>query len=133
MDYRRSRGAKGKALHPKRGEIWLVALEPTVGREIKKTRPALIIQNDTSNEHLDTTIVAPITSKLRLPLSPVHVLIAANDHSGLDSPSMAVCDQIRTVDRRRLVKLLGSADGPTMAQANDAITVSLGLDNAKLN
>jgi len=121
------RGARGKALHPKRGEIYLVALDPTVGHEIKKTRPALVIQNDTSNEYLSTSIVAPITSALRLPLSPAHVLIAAGPPSGLDVASMALCDQIRTVDKRRLRKLLGRVDGPTIAQADEAIKVSLGL------
>jgi len=121
------RGARSKTLHPKRGEIYLVALDPTVGHEIKKTRPALVIQNNTSNEYLSTTIVAPITSVLRLPLSPVHILIAAGQLSGLDVASIALCDQIRTVDKRRLRKLLGRVDGPTIAQADEAIKVSLGL------
>jgi len=71
--------------------------------------------------------VAPITSVLRLPLSPVHILIAAGQLSGLDVASIALCDQIRTVDKRRLRKLLGRVDGPTIAQADEAIKVSLGL------
>ena len=121
------RGARSKTLHPKRGEIYLVTLDPTVGHEIKKTRPALVIQNNTSNEYLSTTIVAPITSALRLPLSPAHVLIVAGQLSGLDMASMALCDQIRTVDKRRLRKLLGRIDGSTLHQADVAIKVSLGL------
>ncbi len=127
MADRRTGGARRKTLHPKRGEIYLVALDPTVGHEIKKTRPALVVQNDTSNEYLNTTIVVPLTSVLRLPLSPVHVLIAAGNPSGLDVPSMALCDQIRTVDTRRLLKLVGAAGDQAVTQLNEAIRISLGL------
>jgi hypothetical protein len=67
-----------KAGHPRRGEIYLTALDPTLGREIKKTRPSLVIQHDTSNRLSEMTIVAPITSTVRLPLNPVHVLLEAN-------------------------------------------------------
>src|ERR1700730_15232291 len=97
------RGAQSKAFHPRRGEIYLVTLDPTVGHEIKKTRPALVIQNDITNEYLGTTIVVPITSSVRLPLSPTHVLIVKGAASGLDITSMALFEQIRTVDRKRLL------------------------------
>src|SRR2546423_608291 len=69
-------------IQPKRGEIYLAALDPTVGHEIKKARPALVIQNDTSNAYDTTTIVVPITSTVRLPLSPVHVLVPAAASTG---------------------------------------------------
>ena len=72
-----------KTNYPKRGEIYLTAFEPALGLEIKKTRPALVIQNDTSNRLSGVTIVAPITSKVRFPLSPVHVLLASNATTGL--------------------------------------------------
>jgi len=124
----RPREKRRKPFHPKRGEIYVVALDPTVGREIQKTRPALVIQNDIGNEYLGTTIVAPITSTIRLPLSPVHVLVAARNPSGLDAPSMALLDQIRTIDKRRLVKLIGNAGSEAVAQADSAIKISLGLD-----
>jgi mRNA interferase MazF len=124
----RPRGTRRKPFHPKRGEIYVVALDPTVGREIQKTRPALVIQNDIGNEYLGTTIVAPITSTIRLPLSPVHVLLAAGNPSGLDAPSMALLDQVRTIDKRRLLKLIGNADPETVAQADSAMKISLGLD-----
>ncbi len=128
MAYRRRKPARDKTSHPKRGEIYLVALDPTVGHEIKKTRPALIIQNDTYNEYLGTTIVAPITSALRLPLSPVHVIIVAGDPSGLDVISMALLDQIRTVDNTRLVKTLSHIDIPTISHVDEAIKISLALN-----
>jgi mRNA interferase MazF len=67
-----------KASHPRCGEIYLTALDPTLGREIRKTRPALVIQNDTSNRLSDMTLVAPITSTVRFPPNPVHVLLEAS-------------------------------------------------------
>jgi len=121
------RGTQGQAFHPRRGEIYLVALDPTIGHEIKKARPALVIQNDVTNEYLGTTIVAPITSTVRLPLSPTHVLIAKGAPSGLDEISIALFEQIRTVDRRRLVKPIGRLDQKAVPQVDDAIAVTLGL------
>ena len=65
----RQRGIPAQASYPKRGEIYLTALDPTVGPEIQKTRPALVIQNDTSNRLSQTTIVAPVTSTVRSALA----------------------------------------------------------------
>lgn len=87
-----------------------------------------MIQNDTSNRLSQTTIVAPITSTVRLPLSPVHALLAADETTGLSVPSVALLNQIRTVDRRRLIKRLGVADGETLVQVDEAIRVSLAVE-----
>src|ERR1039457_4524025 len=95
---RRTQGSP-KASHPRRGEIYLTALDPALGREIQKTRPALVIQNDVSNRLSEVTIMAPITSTVRFPLSPVHVLIAASPVTGLTVTSAAVFNQIRALDR----------------------------------
>jgi len=116
-----------KASHPKRGEIYLNALDPTLGREIQKTRPALIIQNDISNRLSNITIVAPITSTVRFPLNPVHVLLAADQSTGLSVTSVALLNQIRAVDRLRLVKRLGAVGPPAMEEVEEAIGISLGL------
>ena len=78
------------AQYPRRGEIYLTALDPTIGHEIQKTRPALVIQNNTSNRLTQTTIVAPISSTVRLPLNPVHALLEANATTGLSVPSVAL-------------------------------------------
>ena len=112
---------------PKRGEIYLTALDPTLGREIQKTRPALIIQNDVSNRLSQITIVAPITSTVRFPLNPVHVLLAADQTTGLSVTSVAVFNQIRAVDRIRLIQRLGAVDDETMGRVDEAIKISLGL------
>ena len=113
--------------YPRRGEIYLTALDPAVGREIQKTRPALVIQNDVSNRLSEVTIVAPITSTVRFPLSPVHVLLGAGSGTGLSVTSVAVFSQIRAVDRVRLIKRLGVVDTEIMEQVDEAIKISLGL------
>ena len=112
---------------PKRGEIYLTALDPAVGHEIEKTRPALVVQNDTSNRYSAVTMVAPITSTVRLPPSPLHVLLPADPSTGLTVSSVAVFNQIRAVDRKRLIKKLGTVDALVLAQVDDAIKAAFGL------
>jgi len=112
---------------PKRGEIFLTALDRAIGHEIRKTRPALIIQNDTTNLYSATTMVAPITSSVRLPLSPLHVLLAADSSTGLTVASVAVFNQIRTVDRRRLIRKLGEVDALVLSQVEAALRAAFGI------
>jgi mRNA interferase MazF len=119
--------APAQAGWPRRGEIYLTALDPTIGREIQKTRPALIIQNDVSNRLTDLTIVAPITSTVRFPLNPVQVLLPADRKTGLAVTSVALLSQIRAVDKLRLVKRLGTLDTDTVRRVDEAIQISLGL------
>ena len=116
-----------KTDYPRRGEIYLTALDPTLGREIQKTRPCLIIQADISNRLSDLTIVAPITSSVRFPLNPLHVLLTGNESTGLSVTSVAVFNQIRALDRARLIKRLGRLDDEAMERVDKAIKTSLGL------
>ena len=88
---------------------------------------ALVIQNDVSNRWSEITIVAPVTSTVRFPLNPVHVLLAAGEATGLSVTSVALLNQIRAVDRIRLIKRLGRVDDETMERADEAIKISLGL------
>ena len=104
-----------------------MAPDPTLGREITKTRPAWVIQNDTSNRLSDMTIMAPITSTVRFPLNPVHVLLEANLTTGLAVTSVALLSQTRAVDRIRLIKRLGFVDELTLELVDEAIRISLGL------
>lgn len=92
----------------KRGEIWLVALDPTVGSEIKKSRPCVIVSPPELNQHLRTVLVAPMTTKgftapFRVPMT----------HAG--TKGMIVLDQIRTVDKIRLIKRLGTVNARTLS------------------
>jgi mRNA-degrading endonuclease toxin of MazEF toxin-antitoxin module len=87
----------------------LTALDQALGHEIKKTRPALVLQNDVSNRYGLTTIVAAITSKISTPPYPNEVVIQPYG-AGLEVASTIRLDQIRTVDRQRLIKRLGKVD-----------------------
>src|SRR5437763_14259309 len=98
---------------PRRGEIYLVAFDPTVGHEINKTRPGLVIQNDVSNRYSPITIVAAISSQFDDPPHPREVLIGPGK-SGLLKASAVVLNQIRSVDRPRLLRRLGAVDAFTM-------------------
>lgn len=109
----------------KRGDVYLVKLNPTVGKEINKTRPALIIQANTYNQYGQTTIVAPITSNINN-LGPSKVLIIPPE-GGLKNESAVLLKQIRTVDNARLVKKLGSVQANTIKQVNQALIVCLDL------
>lgn len=111
----------------RRGEIYLCSFDPTVGHEIKKTRPALIIQNDIGNRYSPLTIVAAITSSVSAVPYPVEVVVDPTITNGLDAPSSIRLDQVRTVDRRRLVRRLGVLDATTMAKVDGAMKISLGL------
>jgi mRNA interferase MazF len=112
---------------PRRGEIYLVSFDPTVGHEIQKTRPAVIIQNDVSNQHSPITIVAAISSQFREPPHPREVPLKSGGKTGLDKPSAVILNQIRSLDSLRLVKRLGTVDAATMRKVDDAIKISLGL------
>jgi mRNA interferase MazF len=118
--------AKHKLAQPKRGEIYLVNFDPTIGAEIQKIRPALVLQNDIANEHSPVTIVAAITSQFDDPLYPTEVLVQPPE-GGLTIDSVVLLNQIRSIDKQRLVKRLGKLTNETTALVNQEIQISLGL------
>jgi mRNA interferase MazF len=109
-----------------RGEIYYVAFDPAVGSEVKKTRPALVLQNNHANRTSPIVIVAPLTSKPSSRPYPTDVVIRAPE-GGLSVDSAAQLNLIRAVDRRRLGRRLGAVSPDTMRRVNLAIQVSLGL------
>ncbi|KPK72893.1 PemK family transcriptional regulator [candidate division WOR_3 bacterium SM23_60] len=111
-------------LFPKRGEIWSVNFNPGRGSEQKGIRPALIVQNDTGNQYAATTIVAAITTTIKI--YPVTVLLEAKG-AGLSKESMVNCAQLLTVDKSRLRKRLGKLDEKLMERVDKALCVSLAL------
>lgn len=119
-------GSNRQIAQPRRGEIYLVSFDPTVGSEIQKTRPALILQNDIANEFSPITIVAAITSQFDDTLYPIEVLIQPPE-GGLSVKSVVLLNQIRAIDKQRLIRRLGKLTDETMAQVNQAIQISLGL------
>ena len=122
----RPRPEKKEIAFPRRGEIYLVGFDPTVGHEIQKTRPAVVIQNDVSNQHSPITIVAAISSQFSDPPFPREVLIEPEE-SGLPKRSAVIVNQIRSVDRRRLQKRLGRLSRQNMGRVDEAMKISLGL------
>jgi len=92
----------------KRGEIWLVGLDPTIGGEIKKSRPCIVVSPPELNEHLRTVIVAPMTGKGFA--APYRVPVTHAAKKGL-----IVLDQIRAVDKVRLLKRVGIVNSKTLA------------------
>ena len=112
----------------RRGDIWLVNLDPTIGHEIKKLRPAVVIQNDIGNQYSPLTIVAPITSQRIEIIFPIEVLLTPRN-SQLPKTSKALLNQIRAVDKKRLIKRLGKLNDEALAQMDEAIKVSLGVND----
>ncbi len=98
----------------KRFDVFLISLDPTRGHEIKKTRPCLIISPNEMNNNISTVIVAPMTSKGRKYPSRVNCTF-----QGIHG--QIVLDQIRTVDKNRLVKKLGAISGTTKAKVLDGL------------
>lgn len=103
--------------HPRQDEVWLVSLDPTQGSEIQKTRPCLVVSPDEVNEYLLTVIIAPMTTTERS--YPTRVNIMFQSKRG-----QVALDQIRAVDRHRLVRRLGTVPAKT-AQAVSSVLVEL--------
>jgi mRNA interferase MazF len=122
----RPRPEKKEITFPRRGEIYLVSFDPTVGHEIQKTRPAVVIQNDVSNQYSPITIVAAISSQFSEPPFPREVVIEPAD-SGLSKRSAVIANQIRSVDQLRLQKKIGRLSRQNLERVDEAIKISLGL------
>lgn len=110
---------------PRRGEIWQVSLDPITGHEIGKTRPALVISNDKNNEYSDTVTVLPVTSSAEK-IYPFEVFIR-KVVSGLKYDSKIKCNQIRTVDKIRLSKIIGEVPLKILKEVENAILIHLGI------
>ena len=110
----------------KRGDIVLVNFEPVRGSEQKGIRPSLVIQNDVFNKYSPTTIVAPITSKLFKKEYPTNVLLKKED-ARLSIDSTILLNQIKTIDKSRIIKKISLLDSFTMDKVNRAIKISLGM------
>lgn len=106
----------------KRGQIYYADLSPVIGSEQGGMRPVLIVSNDIGNKYSPVVICAPITSKMDKTQMPTHVNI-----SGLMKDSQVMLEQVRTIDKRRLISYICRADGRTMAQVDKAIKISLGV------
>ena len=108
-----------------RGDVYYADLNPTVGSEQGGIRPVLVLQNDIGNRYSPTVIVAPITRKTVKPTLPTQRLL--NSCIGLNRHSVALLEQIRTIDKRRLMEYIGTLDEDDMAAVDVALAASVGL------
>ena len=109
----------------KRGQIYYADLSPVVGSEQGGLRPVLIISNDIGNKHAPIVIAAAITSQIRKYRLPTQVMLDTS--CGLSKDSMVGCEQMRTLDKRRLKGFVGAVNDEAMMQIEKAISISLGV------
>ena len=113
-----------------RGEIYFADLDPHYGSEQGGKRPVIVIQNNTGNKFAPTVIVAAVTSKVtKKPNQPTHVLIDRNP--AFSRPSMVLLEQIFTIDKERIQRLLGQTTPDEMYQINEALMNSLDLNGGR--
>ena len=114
----------------RRGEIYFADLDPHYGSEQGGKRPVIVIQNNTGNKFAPTVIVAAVTSKVtKKPNQPTHVLIDRNP--AFSRPSMVLLEQIFTIDKERIQRLLGQTTPGEMYQINEALMNSLDLNGGR--
>lgn len=111
---------------PRRGEIWLVELDPVRGHEMQKTRYCLIVQSDVLNKRLPTYIIAPITSKVRPEWYPIGIIIKKGE-GNLSKESQIMLNQIKAADITRFKRRIGKIHQNTLVQVNESIGFVLGL------
>ena len=108
----------------KRGEIHLAALDPTLGREIAKTRPVIIVSNNVNNRFAGTVTVLPVTSKNLQKIYPFEVKLPKGA-GNLPKNSKVKANQIRTLDKRRIIKHIGMLNDEDMARIDTALKIHL--------
>ena len=113
----------------KRGGIYLAALDLVVGREIAKTRPVVIVSNDKNNEFSGTITILPITSKTLKKVYPFEVFLPKGT-GNLPKNSKIKADQIRTLDKSRIIKFIGALEKNEVDQIDTAIKIHLGLPSS---
>jgi len=109
----------------KRGKIYLASLDPSFGSEISKTRPVLVVSNDLNNKHSSTVSILPITSNIDK-VFPFDVYVEKGE-GNLPKPSKIKADQIRTIDKMRIVKEIGELTNSRMDEIENAICIHLSI------
>lgn len=110
----------------KRGDVYMAELDPVVGSEQGGRRPVVIIQNDMGNLHAPTVIAIPLTGSQGKPELPTHVHVAQGE-AGLWRESIVLCEQVRTLEKTRLIRYLGALSAQSMRLVEKALFVSLDI------
>jgi len=113
----------------KRGDIYYADLNPVIGSEQGDTRPSLVVQNNMGNTYSPTIVIVPLTCNLNKNPLPTHVIIPAVH--GLDADSLALVEQIRTVDRSRISDYIGRIGSKTQSEIDLALEVCVGLEKRR--
>lgn len=111
---------------PRRGDVVVVRLDPAEGREIRKTRPGVIVSNDAACRFDAVVQVVPVTALPDRPLRPYEARVDSKT-SGLKKPSRAVANQIRTVSKQRVLERLGALSSEEIESVDRAVAIQLGL------
>ena len=111
----------------KRGDVWLADLNPTQGSEQAGIRPVIIFQNDIISQFSTTIIAIPLTTNQRRASLPICLVIEQGD-SGLAQDSVALCFQMRVLDKTRLIRKLGQLSPETITQLDEVVLLTLGYD-----
>ena len=111
----------------RRGEVYIAALDPVVGREISKTRPVVVVSNDLNNQFAATVTVLPITSMNLDKIYPFEIFLPKGS-GALPKDSKVKADQIRTLDKARMARLLGKVDQKQITAIDKAMKIHLGLE-----
>ena len=109
----------------KRGDVYQANLDPVIGSEQGGVRPVVIIQNDRGNRYSPTVIVAALTTRRKKPQLPVHVLLTRAE-SGLQEDSIVLTEQVRTLEKTRLTRYLGTVTAQAMKRIDRALGFSIG-------
>lgn len=109
---------------PRRGDVWLVSLDPTFGHEIRKTRPAIVVTSNIYNRHNWVILVVPLTSH---EMAKYDQVLVRPPEGGLSTASVTLPDQLRSIDRRRLVKRLGQLKPKTLRAVDHSLRIVLDL------
>ena len=110
----------------RRGDVWWVTLDPTIGSELQKRRPCLVVQRDAANANSPTTIICPLTSARNRVADIIKVSVTSSG-AGLPTQSLVVCNQLRTVDRRRFGERIGSVSADEMSAVDRGLRAILDL------
>ena len=111
----------------KRGDVYMAGLDPVIGSEQGGTRPVVIIQNNTGNLRAPTVIAVPVTSSAGKPSLPTHAPLAAGE-GGLWLDSIALCEQVRTLEKARLGRRMGALSPQSLRMVDQALQVSLAIN-----
>lgn len=109
-----------------RGDIYYADLSPVVGSEQGGVRPVLVVQNNVGNKYSPTVIIAAITSQLTKAKLPTHIELEHEKYS-LPKDSVVLLEQLRTLDKKRLMQHVSTVDNITMQRVDIAIMISLGI------